>query len=437
MADGSDCGSRGTVSAVQRNNSGEDDTQLRKHAPGCTMDVVDGRCRSPSSPAKPEVETKTTSGLEVADIVCLSPSKVEKQTTEGCNVIPIEMASGLSENGRRNRIRIVLGGKLFPVPASQLCTSDSLRSICLYSDDEVDCNDDGRSLDRPLPRRIPSDRVNEVHQYISKQPPEQHRTGKVEVPQSKTDGVSKVEDSNVKEEVNHEKAKTAVSSPDVRKQNSTNIDDRSRSPRRQRLSDDRRAAHASSREEWDRHRSSQQKSRSPDVNHAYRRSSGKGWTSGGGRSSRSEQSDGNIVAVDRGNASHRRSTTERYTDISPRQEPTRSGHRNEVSGSRDRRDSRSRSRSRHNRDETGSSSRSRTKEHRQARAESDERQRRWSKHDTTSVSGRRSDRQTSSRAKPDVESRCWRQDRRKEPDDIVTPTVPCDSHRPRYDQRSE
>ena len=456
MAAGSSNRSRGTTQAVPNNlqqHSDENDTQRRKHSPGCSKRIVDGRSRSPPSPAvKPEVETKTTSGTEVADIVCLSPSKIEAQTSDVCSVIPTEMTSGLSENGNRNKIRIVLGGKLFPVPVSQLRMSDSLRSISLYSDEEVDCNDDGRSLDRPTQRTITSQHLDKVHleklhQDVSKCSTETQCAGKVEVSQSNVDRVSTVKDSKPKE-VNDAKTKTAVSlskAQDLR-QNATHVDDRSRYPQRQRLSTERRDGQMSSREERRRHGSCGRKDRSPEVDRRHecfdRRSLNSAW----GRRSQNEQGDGNIVAVDRDASCRQRTAAQRYTDISPRHESrtgTVTGHRREVSSSRsrlsrDRRECRSRSRSpsRRDRDETGS--RSRTIDHRPSRTEVDERQRRWSKYDSTSVSGRHTERQTWSTKRPDVNGWYRRPDQLKEPyhHHSVTPTVPEHWRRTGYGDRS-
>ena len=442
---GSDRGSRDTIPAVpSQKNSNEDDIQRRKRSPSCTRHAVDSGNRRPStSPVKPEIETKRTSGLEVADIVCLSPSKIEGPSKEVCRVMPVEMTSGVSENGRRDRIRIVLGGKLFPVPVNQLCTSDSLRSITVYSDDEVDCNDDGRSLDRPVTRRITSEHTGQFrHQDSSKHPTEPHRSGKVEVVQSKIDSVSTAVNSNEKETNDDRKTKTAVSVSEIQdiRQNATNVDDSSRSPERQRVLADRRPGQASSRDSRHRHSPSERKSRSPNVGYGHRRSSRQSSTSTAVRRNRTEYSDGNIVSVHRGVTSRQITSAERYTDNSLRHEPTRIGRRNEVNRSRskDRKDSRSRSPIRHNRDETGSSSRSRTTDHRWARAEVDERQRRLSKHDVTSVSGRRVDRQTSSRARSDVGSRYWSHERVKEQSyNVVIPTVPQYSSRAGYNERSD
>lgn len=432
MTAGSEYMSRGTVAAVssnlQQQSSDEDNIQPRKRSPKCTRDVVDGTSRSPPSPAKPEVEIKATSGGKVADIVCLSPSKIEDQTTDECSVIPVEMISGSGENDRRNRIRIVLNGKVFPVSGKQLCVSESLRNISVYSDDEVDCNDDGRSLDRPLQRTIITKRVDQPHHASSKPSTESHRTRKCEVPQSKTDKVSTAEDSRPNES-NDRKTRTASSSSEVQdiRLHVANVDDHSRSSQRRRMSAEGWTGTASSREERHGRGSSGRKSRSPDVGCVPGRSS---LTSVWERRRRSERSDATIVAADRGTTTHHRTAAERHAAIIPRHETTRSGCRNKVTRSRSRsrsalsRDSKSRSPCRHNRSETGSSSRSRTKDHDTARTELDERQRRWSKHDVTSVSGRRSDRPISSRTRPDVENRNWRQDRAKVPHNLVPPTVP-------------
>jgi len=435
MTGGSDCKSRGTIPAAAQSNRPHEgnDAGLRKHLPSCTGVVVDGRISSPSSPAKPEVETKTSSGLKTEEIVCLSPSKIERQTKDACSVIPVEMASDLGENGRRNRIRIVLGGKLFPLPVNQLYMSDSLRSISLYSDDEVDCNDDGRSLDRPLPQRITSERPNQVNEVASKHPTESHKAGNVEVPLPKSErvSISSTGEDCRQNEPSVGKTKAEVPSSERRefRQNAANVDDHSRSPQRQRIHADRRTERISSREERRTHDSSERKSRSPEVDLGHRRSSRQ---SVGEPRGRSEHIDGHIVAVDRGASYHQRSATERYPDsyYGSRREDTRSGRHNEVSQSRSQRDSRSRSPNRYAREETGSCSSSR--DYRRSRAEVDERQRRWSKHDVTSVSGRRPpDRQTS-RARPEVESRYWRDERVKESCDVVTPTVPPDPRRSRH-----
>ena len=218
MAGGSDFGPRdsvaGTPSNLQQQNSyHQDDTRSPKHS----SVVIDSRKISPSSPAKPDVEiVKTTSG----------------------------------ENGRRDRIRIVLNGKqLLPVSSGQLCgVSESLRNISVYSDDEVDCNDDGRSLDRPHQQRI----FAQVHQDASnKQSTESIQTGKyeVEVPQSKTDRVSTAEEAD-RAEIDDGKMSTTCSNSSVTLQdfrlNSANVDDRSRFSQRRRPSAEEWTGHISS-----------------------------------------------------------------------------------------------------------------------------------------------------------------------------------------------
>ena len=428
MAGGNDDGSRDMISNPQQ-KSNKDDIHLRNPSSRSTGGVTCGRSRSSASPTKPEIKSKTTSGREVADIVCLSPSKIEPQTTRECSVIPVNMASSVSENCHRTRIRIALGrpGKTFPVPMSQFCTSDSFRSISLYSDDEVDCNDDGRSLDRPRPLRVTSKCTDQVDQNSS--------TGKCEVPQSTTDSVLTIELLNQKT-ADDAKSKITTSQSEIQdpRNNPANVDDRSRLQKRQRPMADKQTEQVSLREESQkRDGSSVKKICSFDV---PTRSSRQCLAADGERRSRSDQSDGNTVSVDRGVTTHEKTAVERYKDISPRHEPTRSGCRNEVSvsRSRDRRNSRSRSPSRHNRYKTGSGSRPRTMDHRQTRAEVDDQQRHWSKHDVSSVSGRHSDRQTS-RARPDSDVRYWRQQREKEAY-VKASNVPYYSHQSRHNNRS-
>lgn len=361
--------------------------------------------------------------------MCLSPSTIEHHTTEECSVIPVDMTSGSGENGRRNRIRIVLNGKLFPVSAGQHCVSESLRNIRVYSDDEVDCNDDGRSLDGPIRRLIVPERADPVHQDSSKKPTESPGTGKHEVPPPKVDRVPAVKESDRKD-VDERKTKTACSSSEHQdlRLNSTNIDDRSRSSQRHRQSADRWMGQTSSRKERRGH------GYSGSYEHGR-----PGFISAEKRRSRNERSHANFVAADRGASSHYKTAAERHTGTSSRHETARSGHRNQVSGSRSR-STKSRSPLGHSRAaETGSScSRSRTKDHGATRTELDERQQRWSKPDDTSVSGRRSDRHASSRTRPEVESRCWRQDRVTEPYDVVPPIVPRSLHRTnRHAERSD
>jgi len=87
MAAGSASRSRDSVSAapasLQQDSYDKDNMQPNKRSPKHSSGEIDGRKILPSSPAKPDVEIiKTTSGELVADIhVCLSPSKVEDQST--------------------------------------------------------------------------------------------------------------------------------------------------------------------------------------------------------------------------------------------------------------------------------------------------------------------------------------------------------------------
>ena len=406
----------------KRNSSNEDGERPRKRS----HTAADGENCSSSLSVEPEIESKTASGREAVEILCLSPSQVEDGTANSCSEIPVEMDSRGRENGSRERIRIVLGGKLFPVLGQQLCASDSLRSISLYSDDEVDCNDDGRSLHcRPaaLPRVIATERPDQVRHRDSSsersRTESQHSTA-VELGKGPE---SAVENSNSRETNDRETKPAAVSSTESQslRRNaaaaSANVDNRSRSPQRQRGAADRRTGQDYSREERYRLGSSDRANREPDAGQESSRHSRKS-TDGGERARRSERNEADIVSADsRGYSSHHRTTAaERHN---PRHESSRSGRGNEVSGSRsaaarDRRESRSRSPSRHRRDENGSSSRShcatRIPDHCRPRAEVDERQRRRSRDDVTSGSGLRSERETSSRARPDVKSRCWKQD---------------------------
>jgi len=425
-AGGRGCGSRDAIPAVQSNRkrniiSNEDGTRLRKCSPlNRTSSMEDGEVRSPPppSPVKPEVETKTTSGpREVADIACLSPSKIEAQTSNACSEIPIEMASDAGENGtrNRNRIRIVLGGKLFPVPVS---ASESLRSISLYSDDEVDCNDDGRSLDRPVPLT-----VVRVDQGSSKHPTESHAVSKLK-DSRKTDDSNSVGLESSPVEQNDVKSAGEVSSSEVqecRQSDGVRVDEGSRSPQPQRHLDERQAP---SREDRHKRGSSGRKSQSPGVDRRSRRCENRQTSTGGEQRRTRGESQRTLVSADRADTSRHRTTPERHR----RHERTRNEVIRSRSRSKDRRDSRSRSsgRRRH-RDET-SSSRSRTADYRRTRAEVDERERRGSKRDVTSVSGRRSDQHSGSSSRHDVDRRY----RKYEPS-----TVPYEPQRPRHgDDRS-
>jgi len=420
-------------SNVSHQNSCTDgDVAPRKHLPP-VGNITDGESRF-----KPEVEIVESASGEpvVADIVCLSPSKIEDQgNTRACSVIPFDMTtSGYTDNGRRDRIRIVLNGKQIPAvndPAmgSGSLASQSLRNISIYSDDdEVDCNDDGRSLDRR-----PEPAVNQLHlnhqETVSKQPAEPDPTPVAEVFLS--ENVSTVEDSEPNQGDTRKTGTPSLSfTADI--PNSANVDDPSRSSgRRQRQS----SRHREERRERHRGDSSGTKSRkSPEViivHDSAGRSSRKNSTEPrrriiGGSSERSD--DTNIVAADRFDTRpHRTATADRHL----RYEATRSCRRshNQVNRSR----SRSRSPSRLGRTETGSGrSRSRTKSHHdddvaRTRTEPDDRQRshRRSSRESISASGHRSERPSSSRMRPEVElGRCWRQD------DVIAPptTVPLGFH---------
>ena len=290
----------------------------------------------------------------------------------------------------------------------------------MYSDDEVDCNDDGRSLDRPHQPRIFA--PPEVRQDASNQSTESQQPGKCEVvSQSKVDdGVSTAEYADRKE-VDDGKNTTSFSSNSSVAQDprlsAANVDDRSRFSQRPRLSAEEWPGQVSSREERSEHIShSGRKIRSPDGGNDRGRSS---------LNERRSRRDVNIVAGDRGDSSHYRTASERHVQ----HQTTRScGRRNRVSRSRSRsRDySRSRSPCRQNRVDAEWGVRSRTNEHRAAaRTEPEERQRRWSRHDVNSVSGRRSERHVSSRARPEVETtRCWREDRGRVVHGVEASTVP-------------
>jgi len=378
MATGSDSQSRGAIpeSVSKRDISSADDIQRVKYLSG---GMVGGDGRWPSKPAKPEVEIKTASGREAADIECLSPSHVESRTKESCSVIPVEMeASGANENGSRprNRIRIVLGGKQFPVPvSSQLQVPDSLRSISLYSDDEVDCNDDGRSLDRPS-RTAMSDKILQDHPKLS----DFHKADKLEVLPIKDDVPSAADDSKqtqvddktrktgvclTQSQVDDRKTKAAaVCLPECQERKDSaaaDVDDRSRFLQRHRVIDERGVGLASAREGQHKHDFSERKIRSTEADFGQRLSARQ--SSVRERQSRlTELTDGHIVSVDRGVTSYHRTAVERHETARADRERTGSSNdraRNEASRSRSRhrRDSGSRSPSRHGRDDTRSSSR--------------------------------------------------------------------------------
>lgn len=397
-------------------DSGSDATPAGTRPRNRSPTTVDGRHGSP----EPEVEIKTVSGREVADIVCLSPSRVENQLTTACNEIPIEMASAdLTGSGQRwNRIRIVLGaGKPFPVSTAvatgAVFASDSLRSISLYSDDDVDCNDDGRSLDIPSERVVTADRCPEIHPAAT-----------VKEPPKNTEKTSNVEE---RKEVNDGRAKTAdVRTRDLLRTASNNVDGGSRRTRLQEglthQGQSRNHCVDQRQQRKRRSSSSERKDSSPECGRGHRHSNFQRPTSGEVRRSGTEQTAADIVSADRGHPElHHRRTAEESTGSGGRR-------RTEVARSRskDRRNSRSRSSSRHRsrRDETGSSSRSRTLDH--GRREVDER--RGSGRDVISVSGGRSDRQRWLRAPSGVERRRH---------EVLESTVPYKYPATRHDDRSE